>query len=312
MATCPVSGLKEIIAPIIVGDRHVATWVAGQVRNERPTESLAREMARKHGLDEETLVAHFRKLPTLSDLQFGKIGDLLLALTEQLARVAHKNLQLAATVRAQRSTEGRLRRLITEKDQLMKELNHRVKNNLAMVSSLISLKSGGTDGEDDLSDIRSRIDAIQALHDALSHGDGTLQVDLRDYVGKVVDSVVLGLGDGSLTVRTDVPQMWLAAKSAVTLGLIVNELVTNAVKHGLDDAHDRRVIIRCSNGDDGSIIRVANTGTPPPPNLLTQGLDTLGLRLVYSLAEGLGGSITMETEPMTAFSVCLPPLSTLE
>jgi PAS domain S-box-containing protein len=188
-----------------------------------------------------------------------------------------------------------------EKNNLMKELNHRIKNNLMMIESLISLKDHALGEAVDLSDLRHRVESIQVVHEKLSLLDSTLRIELADYVPELLETVVTPAPTRQTPrTHTDVDTVVLPARTAVSVGLVINELTTNAIKHAFNGTDEPE--IRVTGGfleppvDDAGLYRLQleHNGTPMPPEVDLNNPDTLGLglKLLTSLVGQLNGSIT--------------------
>ena len=127
----------------------------------------------------------------------------------------------------------RLNESIRQKEILLKEVHHRTKNSLAIAASLIRISASDGMGERELSEIATRIDVIAEVHRYLQDSASYDLVDLHGYLGRVVAGS-MGHASG-VEVRNEVEHLEVPTKTAVTLGLIVNELVSNALKHGFND-----------------------------------------------------------------------------
>lgn len=204
-----------------------------------------------------------------------------------------------------KETERQLRDLLDEKTSLLQEVNHRVKNNLAAVSSLVNLKNASLGPETDLSDIKSHIEAIQFVYEQLSQSNEADTVEIAAYISGLVAAVFRA--QPRVSARVDIDRLSMRAREATALGLMVNELAMNAMKHGLvdDEPMEFRVSSTSAGGDGELAIEVSNTGRPISDEVQLNGGDTLGLRLVSSLAKQLGGSVAMRRAD-AAFTITLP------
>jgi PAS domain S-box-containing protein len=204
-----------------------------------------------------------------------------------------------------KETELQLRQLIEEKTTLMREVHHRVKNNLAMVSSLLSLKEETLAGVADLSDIQGQVSAIFTAYDMLSATDDATAVDLGSYVENLL--APLEKSYPSLRLSVDISDVSLPGQDAVTFGLIVNELATNALKHGRQPGEEMSLSVDHAFIESEGVhrFRVVNSGRPVPDSVDLNEPTTLGLRLVSTLVRQLGGTLTLHREP-TTFSFSIP------
>lgn len=208
-------------------------------------------------------------------------------------------------ITSQKRIESDLRQTVQEKEFLMKEIQHRTKNNLMMVSSLISLKAMALGDGVDLSDLKSQIDAIEGIYEKLSQSEHVAYIDFGDYVADILASA---FATRRVKVISDVSMPEMPMRVAMLLGLIVNELATNAMKHGFSDEADARFTIRLRPlpSDSRYELVLANTGRPFPESTSLDNPDTLGLRLVTSLVDQLKGTIKLTRAPSAKFTINFP------
>lgn len=196
---------------------------------------------------------------------------------------------------------------LEERTRLMQELNHRVKNNLHMVSSLIALKDEALGDGVDLSDIQKQVQTITALRERLSHHKTVSMIPIREYVQDILSSVFSFPTASDVEIRTAVEETELPTSTAVTVGLIINELATNAIKYGFPDSPTRVFEVRLSRSADGDhVLTVANSGHPFPVDVSMESPGTLGLRLVTALVQELRGTVRLERSPATTFVIHFP------
>ena len=202
--------------------------------------------------------------------------------------------------------EEKLREALGEKDFLMQELNHRVKNNLLMVSSLISLKNSETAA--DLSDIKQQIGAISLIHEKLYQTGNVTNICCRDYFDELLNSIFSSFSIYQVKIEANIDEISIPAKSAMSLGLIVNEIATNAIKHGFNEkeAAAFSVMMEKDKENNRYQLTLSNTGNPFPEEIDIANSDTLGLRLVSALTEQLGGTIDLKRVPRPVFTIRFP------
>lgn len=194
------------------------------------------------------------------------------------------------------------------KSRQMQETHHRVKNNLALVASLVNMKEHSLGNALDLSDLRNRIGAIERVHEMLSHNETGTHVPLQQYVRDLTETAldsVAGI-EARRTVR--IAPIELPAKKAVALGIIINELITNAAKHAFSQGADCTVgvFLEFSSDEKVAVLTVQNSGTPLPEDFDLNKVSSLGLQLVTGLAEQLSGILEVRREPQTAFVLRFP------
>jgi PAS domain S-box-containing protein len=201
-----------------------------------------------------------------------------------------------------------LARSVQEKQYLMDELNHRVKNNLSMVASLIRLKDADLGAGVDLSDLSSQVNAIVAVHDSLRRTDRVTHIRFRGYIDELLKAVLSYRQGPPAVLENRVDDVELPTSIAVSLGLIINELATNAVKHAFAEEKQPRftVAMEASTGSDGYILEVSNTGKPFPDSISIYDAQTSGLRLVQTIVKQLRASMELVRRPHTTFRIRLP------
>lgn len=198
--------------------------------------------------------------------------------------------------------------LLDQKELLMREVDHRVKNSLQLVANLLDLQSGlasETVVRAQLAEARGRVEAVAVLHRSLHGGEGADRVDLAKYLGDLLRNLSEATRAPVAFVREG-PALQLCNDTALSVGLIVNELVTNALKHAYPDgAGPVRVLLRDEGGRLRLRIADAGVGLPPGFDVCAEG--NLGMRIVRMLVDGLGGVLTAERlDPGAAFEIELP------
>ncbi|MFP4179708.1 MAG: PAS domain S-box protein [Spirochaetaceae bacterium] len=195
---------------------------------------------------------------------------------------------------------------LREKDFLMKELNHRVKNNLNLVSSLISLKD--SESEEDLSDLKHRIVAIKMVHEKLHQHNDVDKIEVREYFHDLLESVFSLSAVEDLEIVNNIEEVDIPTKTAIPLGLVVNEIATNAVKYGFIPGKKAAFTIGMSKDPDNThyVLTLSNSGTPFPEEVNLERPETLGLQLLTTLVRQIGGTIELKKRPYPEFTIRFP------
>ena len=205
--------------------------------------------------------------------------------------------------------EQQREQIIEERTALMRELNHRTKNNLAIVSSLITLKDNALGDTADLSDIRHQVEAIRIVHEKLQQSpENITHINLKEYVGDILRSVFALAHGGSVRVENRIGEVMMPTKSAVTFGLIINELATNALKYAFADDRENHFTVELGADDDRAerTLVISNTGALVPDGIDLENPSSLGLQLVTSMVRQMGGSISLARVPHTSFTIIFP------
>jgi two-component sensor histidine kinase len=220
-----------------------------------------------------------------------------------------RELQNERRTRARRERE--LREAVDQKEQLLRELNHRVKNSLLMVSSLMSLKERTSPAAQDLSEVKTFVNTIQLIHDKLYRVDGAEQVSFAPYLRELLGDVVSLYSGPPVAVDIDVPDVALPTSSAVNIGLILNELTTNTLKHGFHRVSEPRieVTLTWNDGSGDYELRFSNNGSALPDefDLENPATEGLGTRLVKSFVDKIDGTIQVSRSPHPVFMIHFAP-----
>lgn len=221
--------------------------------------------------------------------------------------VADINIVVFVDVSDILDAQRELKKTLADKDILMREMNHRIKNNLLLVRSLIELQSD-TDTAANLTGIRNQIDAIRLVHQQLQHAPGLTRISVGQYLDDVVKSMVNSFGDGNLSVINTLPEVALPTKTSVSLGLIVTEIVTNALKHGFGGMETGEIRLEAGPGSTDSVMElvVSNNGAPIPSSVSVDKPETLGMQIVAALTQQIGGTITLQQVPHPVFTIAVP------
>lgn len=208
--------------------------------------------------------------------------------------------------------EEALRASLEEKTVLLKEVHHRVKNNLQIISSLLSLQATQTQIPEvlcSLRDTQNRVRSMALLHETLYRSGNLARIRLRDYVDNLCGQLLRAAdhAGGGLHLERGLDDLSLSLDQAVPCGLIINELVSNALKHAYPEGGPGiiRVEVRAL-APDRLRVMVADDGVGVPPELDLTQAETLGLRLVSMLTEQLRGDLEIGREGGARFELTFP------
>ncbi|MBD2384518.1 PAS domain S-box protein [Cylindrospermum sp. FACHB-282] len=244
--------------------------------------------------------------------------DLLDQLTVQIAIAIQQSsiFQQAQSELAQRQkAEVKLRSALAEKEVLLKEIHHRVKNNLQIVSSLLQLQSHTIKDPEVIRALResqNRIESISLIHKNLYTSPNIGQLDVFDYINNLAASLLISyqIQPGRIGLETNIDSVSLNVDQAIACGLIINELISNALKHAFPDQQTGTINISLRNNTSSIEMTVQDNGIGLPDNLDLRNTVSLGLSLVYDLAtEQLEGNITVERNQGTVFKIQFPQLN---
>jgi predicted ATPase/two-component sensor histidine kinase len=236
-------------------------------------------------------------------------------MTKLLSAQISISLENAKLVDEMRRAEKLIKASLKEKEILLKEVHHRVKNNLQVICSLFSMQSRNVKDPETLLILResqNRVRSMALVHEKLHQGKDLANVDFAGYI-KVLSTNLLraygyDFGDRNISLSMDVENISFTIDFAIPLGLILNELLSNALKHAFgNDSKGKIHLIFKRDLQQGTILlSVRDNGKGFPKDLDYRNTKTLGLQLVVTLIEQIGGTMNMLAQDGTLFSMTIP------
>jgi PAS domain S-box-containing protein len=207
--------------------------------------------------------------------------------------------------------EEKIENSLREKEVLLKEVHHRVKNNLQILSSLINLqaKSLGKKAETDAFLVmQNRVRSISLVHESLYRSPDLSAVGMRDYLPNLAKQIAAAYDETAKNVRLelDVDDIALSVDKGIPLGLLATELVTNALKHAFPPGTPGVLLLALKQTQDGCLLVVEDNGVGLPDGFNIDASDTLGVQLLNALAAQLNGSLRITGNGKTRFEVEFP------
>jgi len=251
----------------------------------------------KYNINEETFYIEIRKIPIISNK---KIVQVMMIFRDVSRKKEVEELKL-------RSAE--------QKEIMLREIHHRVKNNLAIVISLISIQIRNYPNPElrkPMKDIEMRIRSMALIHEYLYRSDILDRIPLSNYLYSLA-SVILGtLGEGNIQLATDIAPINISIKTALPLGLITNELITNAIKYAFPDHQEGEVhIILKPEINNGGYYRltIEDNGVGLPVDFSFEKPASTGMFIVKLLIEQLGAKLEIEKNKGTSFHISFQNLN---
>jgi PAS domain S-box-containing protein len=200
---------------------------------------------------------------------------------------------------AEKEAESRTRASLREKEVLLREVHHRVKNNLQVIASLISLQLRGVANlaaHDALEECRARVLAIALIHEQLYQSSDYGQVPFSDYIHRLADNVFHATGSAAPDVKLQlgIESIALPVDKAIPCGLILNELITNALKHAFPEHRCGTIVVELGSREGRISLSVRDDGIGLPDDFDIQRSRGLGLELIVTLAEQLEARLDIE------------------
>ncbi|MGQ9365507.1 sensor histidine kinase [Azospirillum sp. ST 5-10] len=256
-------------------------------------------------------------------LAVGGLGTLAFqrARRERLAEHALKHAYDTLEERVRQRTaeledaNHRLEHAVADKEILLKEVQHRVKNNLTVICSLLRLQSNRVDESARVAFDESlrRIQSMSLVHELLYRSAEPARIDFADCLRQLCDSLARSCGPTAARVTVTAEPWILDVDRAMPLALIASELVSNALRHAFPDGREGTVAVSLADSDGGKRLAVADDGVGLPAELLAPGVaqrrGALGLILLQALANQAGASVRTEIGPGTTVTLTVPTVA---
>jgi len=224
--------------------------------------------------------------------------------------LVESNGQLRQELVERRHAETSLQQSLIEKEALLKEVHHRVKNNLQIIASLLRLEAGRNQQPDTiavLKDMQGRIQSMALLHESLYRSGVFAAADLGFYLKQLSSQSLHVLSDkpGFIELQLDLAAVSVGLDQAIPCGLLVNELISNCIKHGFPNGHAGEIRVELQRVAESPRFRlcVSDNGVGLPADFESRRTQSLGLQLVSGLARQLGGALEIGPGPEAVFTV---------
>lgn len=189
---------------------------------------------------------------------------------------------------------------LNDKEILLKEIHHRVKNNLQVISSLLNLQTKNISDEKALEAIkegRDRVRSMALIHQNLYQEDNLTGVDVKEYIEKLTRSLIssYNIQDGEIELKTDIDKLQLDVDTVVPLGLILNELISNALKYAFDEKVETSALtIKLKQENNALLLQVKDNGKGLPAGWSLENIKSMGYQIIKSFAQKMKAELKVE------------------
>jgi two-component sensor histidine kinase len=318
-----LTNFGRIVVLSILGCSFVAFLVGSKLRQviSDPILYLAQQMkvvseeknysvrAQRHSQDELGLL-----IEGFNDM-LSQIQDRDVALQNAYDGLETRGRELQIELVERERAEAQIKDSLQEKEVLLQEIHHRVKNNLQVISSLLDLQSEYMEDErsiEMLRESRNRVRSMALIHESLYHSEDLAQIDFAEYI-QVLSSNLLSsyaIQAADIQLQTNVSDIALTVDTAIPCGLVINELVSNAMKYAFPEGRKGEINIDLHKDVEGPFVLVVqDNGVGFPAEADFRQTSTLGLRLVNTLVKQLRGTIELERQDGTRFEITFTPLN---
>lgn len=211
-------------------------------------------------------------------------------------------------ITARKQAEDKLKASLREKDVLIKEIHHRVKNNLQVISSLLRLQAAYIKDEqalDVFQDSQNRVRAMAMIHENLYHSHDLAKINFSEYLQNLTNNLIRSYRlNQNIKIKLNLEKVFLRIDTAIPCGLIINELVSNSMKHAFVEQNIGEIYIEFSTLEPGKYsLNVSDNGKGFAKDIESCKNHSLGLQLVWNLVEQLEGTIAFKNKLGTIFNI---------
>jgi len=224
-----------------------------------------------------------------------------------------KAKQLEKELNERKQAEKKIKKSLQEKEILLKEIHHRVKNNLQVISSLLYLQSNKAYEKETLelfNESQNRIRSMALIHEKLYQSENFYKIDFTDYITGLINDLFSSYKKRYDTIKTEIQvnNVFLGIDKAIPCGLIINELVSNSLKHAFPDGEKGKIKINMTTNKQKEIsLIIQDNGKGLPKTLDLEKAKTLGLQLINTLIHQLNGTISRQKTNGTKFLITFQP-----
>ena len=231
------------------------------------------------------------------------------------AELTESNRQLELEISERKRAEEQLKASLQEKEVLLKEIHHRVKNNMQIISSLLDLQANTIQDErvrDLFQGSQQRIRSMALIHEQLYQSSDLARIDFAEYIENLTDRLLYSYGvrAGNITLQLDLTPLFLSVETAIPCGLIINELVSNALKHAFPNSRFGQISITLQRVQAQQLsLQIKDNGVGFPAEIDFRRTASLGLTLVNTLVKQIKGTIDLYSEDGTQFKITFSDLT---
>jgi len=213
-------------------------------------------------------------------------------------------------ISVRKKEEEQIKNSLKEKKILLKEIHHRVKNNMQVVMSLLNLQANSIEDKfirEAFAKSNDRIHAMALIHESLYESDDFSKINPEKYIEKLIRSMAFTFGsiDKQIEHELEIDQIELSMDEAIPMALVINELLTNVYKHAFPNETVGKITIKLKEIENEIIVlNFSDNGVGIMDEIIPHELDTLGMQLIYDLVEGqLKGEVELESNDGTSYNI---------
>jgi PAS domain S-box-containing protein len=209
-------------------------------------------------------------------------------------------LSIARNISDRKKAEDKIQALLNEKELLLKETHHRIKNNMGIIKSILNLQAQKTEqleSREILKDAVSRVQSMMVLYDKLYRSEAYTKLNIKDFLPSLIHKVVaLFHVDAPVKTEIEVEDIILDSKTLSTLGIILSECITNSMKYAFDSVNEPRITLKVYRNGDKTVMKYADNGSGYVQKKTQEEGRSFGLQLMDMLVQQLKGTVTVDGE----------------
>lgn len=215
---------------------------------------------------------------------------------------------IAFEITSRKETEDRLLKSLKDKEVLLKEVHHRVKNNLQVISSILSLQTSYVKDKKTLGilqESQNRIKSMSFIHESLYQNEDFTLIKISDYITTLTQHLLYSyrIKGENIQLKTSFDDVFLSIDQAIPCGLIINELVSNALKYAFKNREEGNILLKVKKKGNRIELILSDDGIGLPPKVDLELSDTLGFQLVHALVDQLDANIIVDREKGTKYLI---------
>ena len=219
-------------------------------------------------------------------------------------------VNVATVALRRKDSEKLIKESLYEKEVMLKEIHHRVKNNLQIISSLLELQSMQIKEDETkyiFMDSQSRVKSMALVHEKIYQSEDLSSINYREYIDQLAEYLFSSYNLPHVNYYIDSDEIQLPIDAAIPAGIIINELISNSLKHAFPDGRKGTVSVELKNSDNHVKLSVMDDGVGFKKEIDLRKSKSLGLELVHALIEQLNAKVQIETVNGTKFTILIPP-----
>jgi two-component sensor histidine kinase len=242
----------------------------------------------------------------------GKARTMTRELEEVASELSEANLNMETEIAERQRAEEQINSSLKEKEVLLKEIHHRVKNNFQIIISLLNLQSGGITDANLLrlfNESVNRIRAMALVHEELYQSESISDIDFATYLRTISEELYISYASGphkpELIIESE--NIYLGIDQAIPCGLILNELLTNSLKYAFPGSSDNKITVTmCASGNGEITLSISDNGIGLSENIDIEKISSLGLQLVSVLIKQIHGRYQIDRQNGTSWIITFP------